>query len=176
MYFPELPNDNHDMVELKDVSQLEPYAYVDSEWATDSKTRKPVTGLAVIPAGTPIAYKSKSKRTIAHSTIEAKFAATTDYAKMVLYLRSILKEVGYKPRHATIIYEDNEAAIEMDNAQRPTRRTNHMKLKQFALLQWCEIDQIILTAILMSYNATDGLTKTLTKVLFGCHRATLLRH
>ena len=91
-----------------------------------------------------------------------------------MYLRSILEEIGLPPQHATIIYEDNAAAIEMANAQRPTRRTKHMELKHFALLQWCETDQIILTAISTSDNAADGLTKPLATVLFGRHRATLL--
>jgi len=91
-------------------------------------------------------------------------------------LQSILKEVGYEPRHATIIYEDNAAAIEMANAQLPTRRTKHIELKHFALLQWCETDQIILTAISTSNNSTNGLTKPLAKVLFGRHRAAPLGH
>jgi len=121
-------------------------------------------------AGAPIAYKNKSQSTVAHSTTEAEFAAATDCANTALYLRNILEEIGLPPRHATVIYEDNAAPIEMANAQRPTRRTKHMEIKYFVLLQWCEIDQIILTTISIFDNAADALTKPLATVLFERHK------
>jgi len=126
-------------------------------------------------AGGPIAYKSKSQATISHSTTEAEFTAATDFAKTALHIRSILEELGLMCENATVIYEDN-AAIEMVNAQKPTRRTQHMDIKHFALLQWCKTDQILLSAISMSDNAADGMTKPLSNTLFGRHRATLLGH
>ena len=43
----------------------------------------------------------------------------------------------------TVIYEDNNGAQLMTNAQQPTRRTRHVELKQFAVLQWVEDEQII---------------------------------
>ena len=55
--FPTLPADNYDMEAIKQASIMEPYAYVDSDWAADSKTRKSVTGIAVMLTGGPIAYK-----------------------------------------------------------------------------------------------------------------------
>ena len=64
----------------------------------------------------------------------------------------------------------------MTNAQKPTRRTRHMDIKYFALLEWCQTDQIILTAISTSDNAADGLTKPLATTLFSRHRDTLLGH
>ena len=104
-------------------------------------------GLALMIAGAPTAYKNKSQPTITHSTTEAEFTAATDCAKTALYIRSILEDLGLHQHNATKIFEDNAAAIEMANAQRPTRRTKHMELKHFALLQWCETDQIIFTVI-----------------------------
>ena len=49
------------MAELKDISQLEKYAYVDSDWDADSKTKKSVTGLVVMLVRAPIACKRKSQ-------------------------------------------------------------------------------------------------------------------
>ena len=126
-------------------------------------------------AGGPIAYKSKSQATISHSTSEAEFTAATDCAKTALHIRSILEELGLMCENATVIYEDNSAVIEMVNAQKPTRRTRHMDIKHFALLR-CKTDQILLSAISMSDNAADGMTKPLSNTLFGRHRATLLGH
>ena len=124
--FPEILNDNHNMAAISQVSHFEPYVYVDSDWEADEKIRKSVTGLVVMLAGAPIAYKIKSQTILAHSTTEVEFATATDCVKTALYLRNIFEEIILPPRHATVIYEDNAAAIKMYNAQRPTRCTKHM--------------------------------------------------
>ena len=62
----------------------------------------------------------------------------------------------------------------MANAQQPTRRTRHMDIKKFALLDWVEQDLIILKSISTAENAADGLTKPLAKQLFHRHADTIL--
>ena len=54
--------------------------------------------------------------------------------KLALYLRSLLNDLGIGKNDATTLYEDNAAAIAMGNASRPARRTRHMDIKHFALL------------------------------------------
>ena len=58
----------------------------------------------------------------------------------------------------TVIYEDNNGARLMTNVQRPTRRTRHVELKQFADLQWVEVNQIIFGNIGTANNISDSLT------------------
>ena len=41
--------------------------------------------------------------------------------------------MGLYQENATVIYEDNAAAIEMANTQKPTKRTRHVDIKYFAL-------------------------------------------
>jgi hypothetical protein len=62
----------------------------------------------------------------------------------------------------------------MANAQQPTRRTRHMDIKKFALLDWVEQDLLILKSISTAENAADGLTKPLAKQLFYRHADTIL--
>ncbi len=57
----------------------------------------------------------------------------------------------------------------MANAQQPTRRTRHMDIKHFALLDWVEQDLLILEQISTNDNAADAMTKTLTKQLHNRH-------
>jgi len=66
---------------------------------------------------------------------------------MILYFRSILHDLNYPQTHATILYEDNNGALLMANAQQPTRRTRHMDIKTFALLDWVEQDLLLLQTI-----------------------------
>lgn len=54
----------------------------------------------------------------------------------------VLHELGVEQLLPTVIFEDNNGARLMTNAQQPTRRTRHVELKQFAALQWVEDEQI----------------------------------
>ena len=86
----------------------------------------------------------------------------------------MLQDLGISQDSATPLYEDNRAAIAMANAQRPTRRTRHMDIKHFALLDWVSTDQLILSSISTHDNPADGMTKSLGPQLFARHSSTLL--
>jgi hypothetical protein len=62
----------------------------------------------------------------------------------------------------------------MANAQQPTRRTRHMDIKHFALLDWVEQDLLVLEHIKTSNNSADAMTKTLNKSLFYRHYNTYM--
>jgi len=86
----------------------------------------------------------------------------------------MLNDLGISQECATKIHEDNDAAIAMANTQRPTRRIGHMDIRHFALLDWVEIDQVILSHISTYDNSADGLTKSLGPQIFSHHSATSL--
>ena len=99
----------------------------------------------------------------------------------MLYVRSILDEINIPldeiniPQDsATTLYIDNNGALLMGNAQQPTRRTKHMDLKNFALLDWIERDLLIMKRIASPDNYTDPLTKPMGKELHACHNEYLL--
>jgi hypothetical protein len=62
----------------------------------------------------------------------------------MLFIRTILWELGIPQHAATVIYEDNDGATAMANAQKPTSRTRHMDIRFFALSEWVERDLVIL--------------------------------
>ena len=133
-----------------------------------------MTGFGIFLAGAPVIYKAKFQPTISLSSTESEFMFATEAAKAAKYLRTILNEFGHFRHSATTLYEDNNPAIAMTNAQCPTRRTRHMDIRIFALLQWVEPDEIVLTYISTSDNPADGFTKPLGPLLFSQHATTLL--
>ena len=116
--------------------------------------------------GGVICYKSKFQITVALSSTEAEFVAACDAGKQILYLRSILTELGYPQELPTVLYEDNMGALHMANAARPTKRTRHMDFKHFALQDWTEHDLLIMTAIATKHNCGDSFTKALGRIKF----------
>ena len=103
------------------------------------KHRKSVTGLVVKIAGGVVLYKTAYQQVLAHSSTEAEFVAACDAGTYILYLRSLLEEIGLRQEDATILYEDNQGALLMANVQRPMKRTKHMDLKYFGLQEWVQI-------------------------------------
>ena len=114
--------------------------------------------------------------TVSLSSNAAEFVAASKTGKMVLYVRSILDDLGIYVKDATPMYIDNAGARQMANAQKPTRRTKHLDIRYFALTGWTERDLIILKPISASDNNSDALTKALGRQLFTRHKSTLLGH
>ena len=66
--------------------------------------------------------------------------AAYDTGKMILFVRSILWDLGIPQDAATVLHEDNDACTAMGNAQKPTPRTSHIDIKYFSICEWIERD------------------------------------
>ena len=128
-----------------------------------------MTGITGRLAGGTISYKTKFQDIIGLSSTEAKIIAVCNAGKNCLYIRSILEDLGIPQEQATIIYEDNKAAIAMANSGRPTKRTKHVDTRYFALQSWVEQDLVLLKSIPTSDNSSDAMTKNTAHILFNRH-------
>jgi hypothetical protein len=113
---------------------------------------------------------------VALSSTEAEFMGACDAAKVLLYVRSILWDLGIPQEAASILYEDNDAATAMANANKPTPRTRHMDIRYFALTEWVERDLIALERVDTSMNMADHFSKQLPPILFSRHVDHILGH
>lgn len=138
----------------------------DATWANDKHHRRSVSGTAILLAGAVVYYRCKLQPTIALSSTESEFAAMAETGKATLYLRSILTEIGIPQIQPTVINADNRGAICMANSHQPTRRTKHVDIKQFAILQWTDDGHIKFSDTPTQYNISDSLTKPLGRIKF----------
>ena len=79
-------------------------AFVDASYTNDPHKQHSTTGFVFIYYGGAIVYRSKTKSITALSSTEAEFLAAISCAKIALYLRSILEELGLGCTEATKIY------------------------------------------------------------------------
>ena len=114
--------------------------------------------------------------TVALSSTEAEFMAACDAAKVILFVRSILWDLGIPQLAATLLYEDNDACTAMANANKPTSRTRHMDIRHFALTEWVERDLVALERVHTSINLADHFSKQLQSTLFSRHVDWILGH
>ena len=152
------------------------HGFADSDWAGDPKTRRSFSGICLRLAGGTVAYKSRLQPTVAGSSTEAEFISAADAGKMILFLRSILYDLGIPQEAASILYEDNEGCIAMANAGKPTSRTRHIDIKYHSICEWVERDLVILERVPTSQNLSDHFTKNLPKILFHRHVDFILGH
>ena len=144
-------------------------AYVDSDHTSDASHRRSVTGFHVKLAGGTVLYKTKYQNIVAQSSTEAEFIAAAEAGRYILYLRTIMNEIGLPQHHATIMYEDNNGALLMANAGQPTKRTKHIDTRYFALQNWVETDLLTFKRINTSDNSADAMTKATARTLFYRH-------
>ena len=127
-------------------------------------------------AGGTIAYKTSLMKTIAQSSTEGEYMEATDFGKMTLFVRSVMWDLGIPQCAATVLYEDNDAATAMANAQKPTPRTRHMDIRFKVLAEWVERDLVQLARVDTKLNLADHFTKQLGPLLFRRHVDYLLGH
>ena len=57
---------------------------------------------------------------------------------MILFVQSVLWDLGIPQEAADVLYEDKGACTAMGNAQKPTPRTRHMDIKYFSICEWVD--------------------------------------
>ena len=100
----------------------------------------------------------------------------SDFKKILLYIRSILWDLGIPQHAALVLYEDNNACTAMVMAQKPTSRTHHLDIKYQVLCEWVERDLLTLKCIDTTVNLADLFTKSLGPTLFYHHTDNVLGH
>ena len=102
--------------------------------------------------------------------------AACDAGKICLFVRSVMHDIGIPQDAASVLYKDNEGAIAMANAQKPTTRTRHMDIRYFAIVDWVERDLLVLDYIHTSKNLADAFTKPLGRIAFHRHVDFIMGH
>ena len=138
----------------------------DATWASDRQHRRSTGGIVFFFAGGAVYYRTRIHPTIAQSSTEAELQAMTDAGKAALYLRSILEELNLEQTTPTQIHVDNRAARQFSNAQQPTRRTRHIDMRDFVIMQWTEEEKIIYKDVASAYNPSDSISKPTGRTKF----------
>ena len=107
--------------------------FVDAAYANELRKRRSTTGYVIMLAGDAIAWRSKIQSTTALSSTEAKFYAAVSAAKVCLFLRHVFNYLEQSPIDPTLIYEDNEACINVVNARHSTNCTRYIGNPSFKI-------------------------------------------
>ena len=142
-------------------SSLSVRGYVDADFAGDIDNRRSTTGYVFTLAGGPVSWKSTLQATVALSTTEAEYMAATEAAKEALWLKGLIKELGFLQGGVPLLC-DSQSTICLAKNQVYHARSKHIDVRYHKIREWLNSEEIILKKVHTEENAADMLTKVVT--------------
>jgi len=120
------------------------------------------TGYVFTVGGTTVSWVSKLQSVVALSKMEAKYVATTEASKEMIWLQRFLDELG-KKQELSRLYSDSESVIHLAKSSAFHSKTKHIQLKYHFIWSALEDGQLKLEKIHTSQNPADMLIKVVTR-------------
>jgi hypothetical protein len=141
----------------------------DSDYAGDRDTRASVFGYIVYFCGAPIAWKSKSSKSVTLSSTEAEYVALSEVTKEIIFIKQVLESMGINLTLPIKVKVDNVGAIYLSNNFTVSQRTKHIDVRRHYVREYVE-DGIIKTYFVPTkLNEADIHTKNTSEEVFMRH-------
>ena len=135
--------------------------FCDADWAGDIKDRKSTSGYVIKLAGATIIWKCIKQECNALSSLEAEYIAAATAAREIIWLRRLLKELGYQQEVPMTLRIDNDGARELANNAMISAKTKHIDLRYHYIRECIDSKDIELIACRSKENTADIFTKAL---------------
>ena len=146
--------------------QIEFDAYADADWANDRTDRKSVTDQVMILANGPVTWAAHKQRRVAKSSTEAEYVAASSASAEIVWLRSLLAELGFQYDAPTPLFLDNRGAIATALAQVNHSRTKHIDIHHHYIRDHVADKTIKVIHVPSNDNLADLFTKALPRLRF----------
>uniref|UniRef100_A0A2N9FXX4 Integrase catalytic domain-containing protein n=1 Tax=Fagus sylvatica TaxID=28930 RepID=A0A2N9FXX4_FAGSY len=136
--------------------------YTDADWAGNILDRKSTSGYFTFVGGNLVTWRSKKQKVVALSSAEAEFRGMAKGLCELLWLRSLLTEVGFPPSSAMNLFCDNKAAIDISHNPIQHDRTKHVEVDRHFIKQNLEEKIIQFPFVKSEDQLADILTKAVS--------------
>ena len=150
---------------------LEHVGYTDSDFQSDINSRKSTSGYVFTFGGGAISWRSVKQSSIADSTMEAEYIATSEAAKETVWLKNFLMdlEVVSTAQSAITLHCDNSGAVANAKEPRSHKRGKHIERKYHLIREIIGRGDVKVCQIASEDNLADPFTKALTQRIFDQH-------
>ena len=165
-FYPEAAEEIDPNLPVPMIDELEITAFVDSDHAHDKITRRSITGLLVLIGRTPVFFLSKRQGAIETSTYGAEFCAMRTAVEEVQSIRYMLRCLGVKVKHASLVCGDNKGVIQNSTISDSLLKKKHVAIAYHKTREAAAAGIIHPIKVDGKNNFADLLTKAVTGKVF----------
>jgi hypothetical protein len=137
--------------------------YADADWGGDKRDRKSTSGFICLVGTSVVSWSCKKQQCVALSSTEAEYVSAAMATQELLYLRTLLAELGHEQAEATTLFQDNQGAIILASDTVTTKRSKHIDIK-FHFIRDCVNQGILKTTYVNTKEMlADIMTKAVTR-------------
>ncbi len=108
------------------IDEMEITVFVDSDHAHDKVSRRSISGILIFVGRTPVIYSSKRQGAIETSTYGAEFCAMKNAVEELIALRYMLRCLGVKVEHASLVCGDNMGVVQNATVSESLLKKKHV--------------------------------------------------
>jgi hypothetical protein len=140
------------------------YAYSDADHGGNHDNGRSTSAYVVKIGSGAVSWMSRLQPIVALSTTEAEFIAAASAGQEVVWMRQLLRELGFSIAGPSLLLLDNQSAIQVGKNPEHHGRMKHLDLRFFWLRDVVTAGQIALRYVPTADMAADLLTKGLARV------------
>lgn len=153
-------------IKYRGTENIKLVGYSDSDFANDIETRRSTTGYMFELAEGPVTWSSQRQKLVTLSTTEAEYVTASQACKEAIWLKKLLKSMGYECEESTVIYVDNQSAIRLVKNPEYHKRTKHIDLRYHYIREKAIAKEICVRYVSSVQQKADIFNKALPKNRF----------
>ena len=142
------------------------HGYSDADWAGDPDSRLSTSGYVFRIGDATVSWSCKKQRTVARSSTEAEYVSLSFATQEAVWLRRLLQSIGFGETQPTVMFEDNNGAIDLTKNAKHHNRTKHIDIAHHFAREKVEQKEIIVTHCPSKDMIADIMTKGIPRVQF----------